>query len=107
MNQFRYAEMSRHVRILWAQARYGGEIDPTYRAWITMRTTDRLFDAMLAHDDATDELRKHLAHDYRLEGQEPERFDFWWDHILDHGFDGPSPLKQLHKTSIYAQGVRK
>lgn len=93
----RYVEFSRHVRILWQQARHGYALDPQYREWIVERTIDRIFDATLHHDNAPDELGKHLAWDYRLEGQEHDRFNHWWQHVMEHGFNTPNPLSHLHK----------
>lgn len=96
----RYSEMSRHVWILWNQARYLYPIHPVYRSWIVERTVERVLDAQAHHDDAANELGLHLLHDYRdrLNPTERLRFTFWWQHVMNHGFDGDNPMKHLHKT---------
>jgi hypothetical protein len=76
--------------------------DPQYRKWIVERTHDRICDAALVADDAPDELGTHIAHDYRLDGKELDRFRFWWQHVLEHGFDSPNPLAHLHKGKVTA-----
>ena len=96
----RYADLSRHVWILWSEARYGHEVDPAYRKWIVERTHDRICDAALADDTAPDELGKHLVWDYRLVDQEKMRFNFWWAHVLNNGFDADNPLAGLHKKKV-------
>lgn len=98
----RYAELSRHVWILWCEARHLAPVDPQYRKWITERTIDRVFDASMATDNAPDELCKHLAHDYRLESTELLRFNFWWNHVMEKGFDADNPLAHLHKKARVA-----
>ncbi|WP_427130344.1 hypothetical protein [Pseudarthrobacter sp. S9] len=93
----RYAELRRHVWILWCEARHLHMIDSQYRRWITEQTLARVFDASVAADNAPDELAKHLAHDYRLDGTELLRFMFWWNHIMEKGFSGDNPLAHIHK----------
>jgi hypothetical protein len=93
----RYAELRRHVWMLWREARYLDPIDGPYRKWITERTLDRVFEAALVTDDAPDELAKHLAHDYRFDNLERSRFMFWWNHVMEKGFDSDNPLAHLHK----------
>lgn len=93
----RYAELRRHVWILWREARFLDPVDPQYRRWIAARTLGRVFDAATVCDNAANELCKHLAHDYRLDGTELLRFTFWWNHAMEKGFNGENPLKHLHK----------
>lgn len=95
----RYHELRRHVWILWREARYLDPIDPVYRSWIVARTVERVLDAQLHHDGAADELGLHLLHDYRdqFDSTERLRFAFWWQHVMNFGFDSDNPLKNLHK----------
>lgn len=100
----RYAELSRHVWMLWEQARYRYFIDPDYRTWIVARTVERVLDATAAADNAADELGLHLLHDYRarFDSTERLRFAFWWQHVMQHGFDGDNPMAHLHKKGKVA-----
>lgn len=93
----RYAELRKHVWILWCEARHLHPIEPHYRRWITARTLGRVFDATAANVAAPDELAAHLAFDYRLEGRELDRFMFWWGHAMEKGFNTDNPLAHLHK----------
>lgn len=95
----RYRELRTHVWTLWREARYGDQIDAPYRAWIISRTNERVLDAQLVHDDAAGELGVHLLHDFReqFDSTERLRFAFWWQHVMEHGFDGDNPLRHLHK----------
>ncbi|MFC0456740.1 hypothetical protein ACFFGR_09320 [Arthrobacter liuii] len=100
----RYVELRRHVWMLWERDRYGYVIDPTYREWIVARTVERVINATLHHDDAPAELGAHLLHDYtpRLDPVERPRFQFWWQHVMEYGFDGENPLRHLHKPTVKA-----
>lgn len=97
----RYIEFSRHVWMLWREARHLDPIDPGYRDWIVARTIERVLDATLAHDQAPTELGLHLLHDYRNQFNPTERlrFAFWWQHVMEHGFDGDNPMAHLHKKA--------
>lgn len=104
----RYAELSRHVWMLWCEARHLHPIDPPYRAWIVERTIERALEAALHHDHAVDELGLHLLADYspRLDLVERNRFVFWWAHVMDHGFNADSPLAHLHKPQRRKVGAK-
>ena len=98
----RYAELRSHVWMLWCEARHRYTIEPPFRAWIVERTVERTLEAQVHHDNATDELGKHLAHDYRAhlrDDQEQSRFAFWWQHVMNHGFSGDNPLAHIHKNT--------
>lgn len=98
----RYAEFSRHVWVLWLEARHQHPIDPPYRAWIVDRTVERALDAQVHHDHAVDELGLHLLHDYTPhlpDLLERNRFVFWWHHVMERGFNTDNPLAHLHKPA--------
>lgn len=97
----RYAELRRHVWMLWCEARYRYPIPPDFRAWIVSRTVERVLDAQARHDDAAGELGVHLLYDYnpRFDSTERLRFAFWWQHVMEHGFDGENPLSHIHKKA--------
>ena len=97
----RYAELRRHVWMLWREARHKDLIPPEYRAWIVNKTVERVLDAQLHHDDASGELGVHLLYDYarHFDSIERLRFAFWWQHVMEHGFDGENPLSHLHKKA--------
>lgn len=97
----RYAELRRHVWMLWREARHLDTIQPEYRSWIVARTVERVLDAQLHNDNASDELGLHLLHDYRTQFDSTERlrFAFWWQHVMEHGFNGDNPLAHLHKKA--------
>lgn len=101
----RYTEFRRHVWMLWREARFGDGIHPDYRSWIVARTVERVIDAALHHDNAPTELGAHLLHDYtpRLDPSERHRFQFWWQHVMNFGFDADNPLKHLHKQKAAAK----
>lgn len=92
-----YATLSKQVGILWTAARYGWDIDGTYRKWLQERVVDRLTIAGLQSDDALDQYRDHLAFDYRLDTVEAQRFRFWWGHVTEKGFNAGNPLANLHR----------
>lgn len=96
----RYHELRRHVWLLWREARHQDEIPAQYREWIVARTVERVIDAQLHHDNAAHELGQHLIHDYGRhipDQTEHDRFHFWWDHVMNFGFNTPNPLRHLHK----------
>lgn len=97
----RYAELRRHVWMLWREARHRHPIDGPYREWIVERTVERVLDAQAGHDNAATELGLHLLHDYRdqFDSTERLRFAFWWAHVMEHGFDGENPLSHIHKKA--------
>lgn len=98
----RYSELSRHVWMLWREARHGDAIDKPYRAWIVSRTVERVLDATLHHDRAPEELGLHLLHDFRprMDSDERLKFAFWWRHVMEHGFDGVNPLASLRAGKV-------
>ncbi|MDQ0241193.1 hypothetical protein [Arthrobacter bambusae] len=96
----KYADLSKYVRILWTAARYGWDLDETYRAWIVGRVLDKLTVAGLMDDDALDQYRDHLAFDYRLDTTETQRFVYWWGHVTEKGFDAGNPLANLHRGKV-------
>lgn len=91
--------------ILWREARHRDPVPPVYREWIVARTVERVLDAQAHHDNAAEELGEHLAHDYRdrIDTAELPRFQFWWQHVMNHGFNGDNPLKHLHKPTVKAK----
>lgn len=97
----RYTEFRRHVWMLWREARHLDTIQPEYRSWIVSKTVERVLDAQLHHDDAPGELGVHLLHDYRKQFDSTERlrFAFWWQHVMEHGFNGDNPMAHLHKKA--------
>ncbi|MCO4257393.1 hypothetical protein [Pseudarthrobacter cellobiosi] len=104
----RYQEFRRHVWILWREARHRDPIPPEYRAWIVARTVGRVMEAQWALDakagkltDAATELGLHLLYDYarHFDSTERLRFAFWWQHVMEHGFNGDNPLAHLHKKA--------
>lgn len=97
----RYVEFRRHVWMLWCEARHLYPIDKDYRAWIVARTVERVLEAQLHHDDASGELGVHLLYDYadKFNSTERLRFAFWWQHVMEHGFDADNPLAHLHRKA--------
>lgn len=97
----RYIEFRRHVWMLWREARHKDTIQPEYREWVVQKTVERVLSAQVAHDDAAEELGLHLLHDYReqFDSTERLRFAFWWQHVMEHGFDGENPMSHLHKKA--------
>jgi hypothetical protein len=95
----KYADLSKYVRMLWGEARYGWDLDPTYRKWAVDRVNERL---IVTGPQAMDEYRAHLAFDYRLDQTETGRFNFWWAHITEKGFNAGNPLSHLHKGKVPA-----
>jgi hypothetical protein len=96
----KYADLSKYVRMLWSEARYGWALDPTYRAYVVGRVMDQLTIAGLLADDALDQCRDHLTFDYRLDPTEAGRFTFWWQHITEKGFASGNPLAHLHRGKV-------
>lgn len=95
-----YATLSKQVRVLFQAARYGWDIEPTYRTWLQERVVDQLTVAGLQSDDALDQIRDHLAFDYRLDATETQRFVYWWGHVVDKGFEAGNPLASLHRGKV-------
>lgn len=91
-----YATLSKQVGILFRAARYGWDIEPTYRKWLQERVVDQLTVAGLQSDRALDQIRDHLAFDYRLDATETQRFVYWWGHVTEKGFEAGNPLSHLY-----------
>ena len=92
-----YATLSKYVRMLWGEARYGWDLDPAYRKWLVDRVNEKL---ITTKPQAMDQYRDHLSFDYRLDQTETGRFNFWWQHITEKGFAGPNPLANLHTKKV-------
>lgn len=95
-----YARFSDQVRVLWTEARYGWEMEPTYLTYLQGKVIDFL---TLAPLHALDQYRDHLAFDYRLDATETQRFAYWWAHITEKGFNAGNPLANLHKPKVGAK----
>lgn len=93
----KYADLSKYVRMLWGEARYGHSLDPTYRGYVVERVNELL---IMTRPGDLDKLRDHLAFDYRLDTIETQRFTFWWTHITEKGFNAGNPLSHLHAGKV-------